>query len=84
LLLSGPPRRQRLPFDARIFASADVYDALRSHRIYKPALSHASALHLILEGSTGQFEHALLKVFQRCATQFDRIFEGLSECRKIG
>jgi response regulator RpfG family c-di-GMP phosphodiesterase len=63
-----------IPLSARILAIADVYDALRSRRVYKPALSHPTAVHLILEGSPGQFDPLLLQVFQRCTNQFDRIF----------
>ncbi len=68
-----------IPLSARLVAIADVYDALRSRRVYKPALSHATAMHLIFEGSPGQFEPALLHVFQRCAHHFNRIFQELSE-----
>ncbi len=68
-----------IPLCARLVAVADVYDALRSRRVYKPALSHATAMNLVLEGSPGQFEPALLDVFKRCADQFDRIFHELTD-----
>ncbi len=68
-----------IPLSARLVAIADVYDALRSRRVYKPALSHATAMNLVLEGSPGQFEPALLDVFKRCADQFDRIFLDLTD-----
>jgi response regulator RpfG family c-di-GMP phosphodiesterase len=64
----------QIPLAARIVALADVYDALRSRRVYKPALSHASTKHVIVEGSPGHFDPALLEVFQRCAASFERIF----------
>ena len=63
-----------IPLSARIVAVADVYDALRSRRVYKPALSHASAKHIMLDGSPGHFDPALMEVFQRCASSFERIF----------
>jgi HD-GYP domain-containing protein (c-di-GMP phosphodiesterase class II) len=65
---------QDIPLAARLLAIADVYDALRSRRVYKPALSHETAVRLILEESPGQFDPALLPAFQRCAADFDRIF----------
>jgi putative two-component system response regulator len=68
-----------IPLSARILALADVYDALRSPRCYKPALSHAEALKLMLAESGRQFDPALLAVFQRCAHQFERIFRELTD-----
>jgi response regulator RpfG family c-di-GMP phosphodiesterase len=66
-----------IPLAARILAVADVYDALRSRRVYKPALSHPAALQVMLDGSDGQFDPAVLQAFQCCAAEFDRIF---TEC----
>jgi response regulator RpfG family c-di-GMP phosphodiesterase len=63
----------RIPLSARIVAIGDVYDALRSHRVYKPALAHEMAVELIL-GSTGHFDPNLLKGFERCHQSFDRVF----------
>jgi putative two-component system response regulator len=65
----------KIPLAARILAFADVYDALRSRRAYKPALSHNSALQVILAGSPGHFDPILTHAFQRCAGDFDRIFQ---------
>jgi putative two-component system response regulator len=62
-----------IPLAARIVTIADVYDALRSRRPYKPALSHAVAVQLMLEASEGQFDPLLLQAFERCAPQFERV-----------
>jgi response regulator RpfG family c-di-GMP phosphodiesterase len=62
-----------IPLAARLVSLGDVYDALRSRRCYKPALSHASTMQVMLEGA-GQFDPALVQVFQRCAHRFERIF----------
>jgi response regulator RpfG family c-di-GMP phosphodiesterase/serine/threonine protein kinase len=62
-----------IPLAARIVTLADVYDALRSRRPYKPALSHAAAVQVVLEASEGQFDPLLLQTFERCAPQFEHI-----------
>jgi response regulator RpfG family c-di-GMP phosphodiesterase len=62
-----------IPLAARIVSVADVYDALRCRRSYKPALSHVAAVQLMTE-STGQFDPALMQAFQRCAERFEQIF----------
>ncbi len=66
-----------IPLAARIVTIADVYDALRCRRSYKPALSHAAAVQLMNE-SPGQFDPALLQAFQRCAGRFDEIFRDVA------
>jgi response regulator RpfG family c-di-GMP phosphodiesterase len=66
-----------IPLAARLVTLADVYDALRSRRAYKPALTHAVAVRMMAETSAGQFDPALLPVFQRCAPRLERIFRDL-------
>jgi response regulator RpfG family c-di-GMP phosphodiesterase/serine/threonine protein kinase len=68
-----------IPLTARVVALADVYDALRSRRVYKPALSHATAFQVITKGSEGQFDPALIPVFTRCAPQLEQIFRDLPD-----
>jgi HD-GYP domain-containing protein (c-di-GMP phosphodiesterase class II) len=66
-----------IPLAARLVSICDVYDALRSRRSYKPALSHSGAMHVLTKASRNQFDPHLLKVFERCAPTFDRIFNDL-------
>lgn len=42
---------------------ADVYDALRSERVYKPAYSREKALQMIVEGACGVFNPKLIETF---------------------
>ena len=77
--LPGPARRREHPAGARVLAMADVYDALRSKRVYKPGLSHTTAVMTMTEGSPGQFDPALLEVFRKSADQFDRIFREFTD-----
>jgi response regulator RpfG family c-di-GMP phosphodiesterase len=63
-----------IPLAARVVTIADVYDALRSRRVYKPALSHTTAVHMMVEEFQGSFDPALVPVFRRCTLGFDQIF----------
>ncbi len=56
---------------SRIVAVADVYDALTSPRVYKPAMSHAEASRIIGQGSGTQFDPAVVAAFNAAAGEFD-------------
>jgi putative two-component system response regulator len=45
-----------IPVSARLLAVADVYDALISRRVYKPAFLHETAMELIRQGSGEHFD----------------------------
>ena len=64
---SGYPdglRGADIPLLARILQVVDVYDALRTARPYKPALSHDQAAHTMLEGArSGLWDAQLLEEF---------------------
>lgn len=52
-----------IPLSARIMAVADVFDALTSARVYKPAFSLEKALTIIKEGSGTQFDPKCVEAF---------------------
>ncbi len=54
---------EKIPLCGRIVALADVYDALRSKRVYKPAYSHQTSRALILEGRGTQFDPDVVQAF---------------------
>ena len=56
-----------IPLAARIVAVGDVYDALRSRRVYKPALSHQEAMSVMTQSCNGQFDPILFQIFQQNA-----------------
>lgn len=63
---SGYPRGLKgneIPLAARIMAVADVYDALTSRRVYKPALTHEQAKDIIVSDSGTHFDPDLVKAF---------------------
>jgi putative two-component system response regulator len=47
---------EAIPLCGRIVALADVYDALTTRHVYKPAFSHAKAHQIICEGIGTQFD----------------------------
>ena len=52
---------EEIPISAQVVSLADVYDALTSARVYKPAHSHEKALSMILNGECGVFQPLLLE-----------------------
>jgi putative two-component system response regulator len=50
-----------IPIVAQIVSVADVYDALTSIRVYKPAFTHETAVKMILNGECGRFNPILLE-----------------------
>jgi HD-GYP domain-containing protein (c-di-GMP phosphodiesterase class II) len=60
---------EAIPLAARIFAFADVYDALTSDRPYRPAWSQVEALAYIHKNSGIHFDPELVPVFVRMITQ---------------
>ena len=68
-----------IPPAARLVAVADVYDALRRMRMYKPAMSHRSAIHVLTERSHGQFDPHLVRALLRCQAEFEQIYRDLEE-----
>jgi len=62
-----------IPLSGRLMALADVYDALISARIYKPAFPHEKAREIIMEGRGRHFDPDLVDVFLACEEEFQAI-----------
>jgi len=65
-----------IPLCARIFAVTDVYDALRSKRVYKEAFTHGIAKSIILEGKGTQFDPDVVDAMAQHAEEFRMIAAG--------
>jgi adenylate cyclase len=59
-----------IPLSARFMALADVYDALISKRVYKPAFPHAKAVRMIKEGKNNHFDPDIVEAFEAIHQQF--------------
>jgi response regulator RpfG family c-di-GMP phosphodiesterase len=64
---------KEIPLAARIVAVADVYDALTSHRPYRPALSHAEAREWIVSHYGTQFDPEVVEAFVAREGDFARL-----------
>lgn len=60
-------RGEAIPVNARIFAIADVFDALTSKRPYKEPFSFEKSIEILMEGSGTHFDPDLLKSFAAIA-----------------
>ena len=63
-----------IPLEGKIMALVDVYDALRSKRVYKGAYPHEKCCMIINEGSGSHFDSEIVNVFLKYESKFDRIF----------
>lgn len=59
-----------IPLCGRIVAVADVYDALTTKRIYKPAFPHEKAREIILEGRGTDFDPDVVDAFSALEQEF--------------
>ncbi|MDD3484461.1 HD-GYP domain-containing protein, partial [Azovibrio restrictus] len=62
-----------IPLSARLMALADVYDALISRRVYKPAMPHTQAREIILAGSGSHFDPDMVQAFLTLESEFQAI-----------
>ncbi len=69
-------RGDDIPISAQVVSLADVYDALTSVRVYKPAYTHEEAVRMILDGECGVFNPLLLACLKDIA---DRLKNDLQD-----
>ncbi len=72
-----------IPLSARIMAVADVFDALASPRVYKPAFPLEKALAILQEGSGTQFDAKCVEVFLDSLSEVKMVLKKYSSAEHI-
>jgi len=63
-----------IPLSARIMAVADTYDALRSKRVYKEALTHEESLEVIRQEAGTHFDPEIVEVLLECEEEINEMY----------
>ncbi|MCP4024109.1 MAG: response regulator [Desulfobacteraceae bacterium] len=71
--------KEDIPLCGRLMAVADVYDALVTKRVYRPALSHEIAVETIVAGKSTQFDPDIADAFVELADAFKEICSAYSD-----
>ena len=66
---------QVIPLSARIMAVADVFDALTSERVYKPAYSLETSFKIMQEGAGTQFDPKCVEVFLDSVSEIKKVMK---------
>lgn len=79
---SGYPeglKGENIPLSARIVTLADLYDALRSKRVYKEGFSHEKTLDMIREFSGNHLDPMIVEVFLENEIEFEAIYDSFKK-----
>ena len=82
---SGYPaglRGDEIPVSGRLMAVADVYDALISKRVYKPAFTHAKAMEILREGRGRHFDPDIIDALNAIEESFCKIAADFGDDRE--
>lgn len=77
---SGYPEHlsgEQIPYEARIMAIADVYDALVSKRVYKEAFDFEKANSIIMEGMGSQFDPGLRSAYEKARPRLEEYYKSV-------
>ena len=69
----------QISIEGRIMSLVDVYDALRSERVYKKEFSHSKAVEIITSESGKQFDPDLVKIFLLIEKEFEKVSNDLKD-----
>jgi adenylate cyclase len=73
---TGYPRRLRgteIPVEGRVMAVVDVYDATTTRTLYRPPMSHETAVKFIADRSATHFDPAVVEAFLEVAPSFQAV-----------
>ncbi|MDD6156345.1 MAG: HD domain-containing protein [Lachnospiraceae bacterium] len=68
-----------IPFEARVMALADVFDALVSKRVYKDSYGYDKAFSIIEESCGSHFDPLLCKEFLQCRPALEKLYDSYED-----
>lgn len=68
----------KIPLSARVVAIADMYDALRSKRVYKPHYSHDETCQIIKEDGGSHLDPFMVDVFLKHNAEFEALYNKIT------
>lgn len=68
---------ERIPLSGRIMALVDVYDAMRSKRVYKEALGHDQSKEIIYQSAGTHLDPTIVEAFREINQEFAAIRDGM-------
>ena len=66
-------KREEIPIEARITSLADIFDALRSKRVYKDEIDHETTKDIILQERGKQLDPRIVDIFEEYEEDFKAI-----------
>lgn len=69
----------KIPFEARVMALADVFDALVSKRVYKESFSFDRAFDIIAQAGGEQFDPDLCQEFLQCRSMLEDLYNSYDD-----
>lgn len=71
--------KKEIPFEARIMALADVFDALVSKRVYKERFSYDRAFNIISDSCGKHFDPSLCTEFLKCRPMLEELYNNYGD-----
>lgn len=70
---------KEIPFEARVMALADVFDALVSKRVYKDSFDYDKAFKIIEESGGSHFDPDLCRIFLECRPSLEALYNSFDD-----
>ncbi|MCQ2525364.1 MAG: HD domain-containing protein [Lachnospiraceae bacterium] len=71
--------QKEIPFEARVMALADVFDALVSKRVYKESFDYDKAFKIIEDSAGSHFDPELCKIFLECRPSLEALYDSFTD-----
>ena len=70
---------EEIPLAARIMALVDIYDAIRSRRVYKPALPHQHCCDFLRQARGTHLDPVIVDAYFAIEQEFERVWDEMAD-----